>query len=138
VGRVALAAVETSGLTVVSSAPRRDGLTPTTVYAGTDGGGFKSVDGGSTCGGTGIFQVDGPSITWAGSIRGDACPGLRERLRRMNAVFESTDGGATWIHYRVGAYARRRDRPLDADDAVRPGAPNVVVHGRWCDVPVYA
>src|SRR5437867_11422272 len=76
---------------VMISALAIDPLTPTTLYAWTNGGGlFKSTDGGANWSATGLTNISGralaidpitPTTLYAGADGG---------------VFKSTDGGARW------------------------------------------
>src|SRR2546425_10038928 len=78
---------------VMISALAIDPLTPTTLYASTNGGGlFKSTDGGANWSATGLTNIYvsalaidpvTPTTLYAGTSYG---PG----------VFKSTDGGASW------------------------------------------
>jgi photosystem II stability/assembly factor-like uncharacterized protein len=85
-----------------------DPSTPTTAYAGSDGGGFfKTVDGGKTwkATGTDIFQIGSLDIT--GLV---VDPKTTSRLYASangasGFVFKSEDGGASWISPQVSDFA---------------------------------
>src|SRR3989449_3553889 len=67
-----------------------DPLTPTTLYAGTSGGVFKSTDGGASWSASGLINVSAlaidpltPTTLYAGTSV-------------FGGVFKSTDGGVSW------------------------------------------
>src|SRR5882724_10756771 len=72
-----------------------DPLTPTTLYAGTAGGVFKSMDGGASWSAIGLINVSAlaidpltPTTVYAGIGTFD--------MGALGGVFKSTDGGASW------------------------------------------
>jgi len=75
---------------VLISALAIDPLTPTTLYAGTPGGVFKSTDGGTSWSASGLVNISAlaidpltPTTLYAGSSV-------------LGGVFKSTDGGVSW------------------------------------------
>jgi hypothetical protein len=75
-----------------------DPQTPTTLYAGTESGMYKSTDGGGTWDNTGLVSVTGlaidpqtPTTLYAGISGGCGMDGCSQM-----GVFKSTDGGGTW------------------------------------------
>ncbi|HZR81646.1 MAG TPA: hypothetical protein VFD92_11160 [Candidatus Binatia bacterium] len=82
---------------------------PTTVYAGSDGGGFfKSLDGGDTwkATGTDIFQISALDVT--GIVVDPTNPSrvYASAMTNPNAfAFKSEDGGATWTSQVIGELA---------------------------------
>jgi len=80
---------------VMISALAIDPLTPTTLYAGTAGGVFKSMDGGASWSGIGLINVSAlaidpltPTTVYAGTGTFD--------MGALGGVFKSTDGGVSW------------------------------------------
>src|SRR6266850_2477863 len=72
-----------------------DPLTPTTLYAGTAGGVFKSMDGGASWSAIGLINVSAlaidpltPTTVYAGIGTFD--------MGALGGVFKSTDGGVSW------------------------------------------
>src|SRR5882724_701971 len=72
-----------------------DPLTPTTLYAGTAGGVFKSTDGGASWSAIGLINVTAlaidpltPATVYVGTGTFD--------MSALGGVFKSTDGGASW------------------------------------------
>src|SRR5262245_59477055 len=83
-----------------------DPSTPTTVYAGTDGGGFfKSVDGGDTWSpiDTGIPDVAPSTITRIAVDAAAPAPAYASgSLGVDGGIFRSTDAGASWSFTTLG------------------------------------
>ena len=72
---------------VLISALAIDPLTPTTLYAGTPGGVFKSTDGGASWSASGLIK---PSVLAIDPLTSTTL------YAGSGGVFQSTDGGASW------------------------------------------
>lgn len=98
-----------------------DALTPTIIYAGTEGGGiFKSTDGGANWGLIGVGQI-------GGAIRIEVEPGTHRVFASPDGLlplYVSSDGGATWAPTAFGGGHNVHD--ILFAPMVAPGGPPVL------------
>ena len=73
-----------------------DPLTPTTLYAGTFGGVFKSTDGGATWNVSGLVNGYISALAIDPLTPTTLYAGTSEAIGSQGGVYKSTDGGATW------------------------------------------
>lgn len=78
-----------------------DPVTPSTVYAGTDGGVFKSTDGGISWGLVGLAGTRVPALAVDPSapahIFASSWAGWTQEQPVQGYIYQSTDGGITWM-----------------------------------------
>ncbi len=98
-----------------------DPVTPTTVYAGTCGGGvFKSTDGGSTW----AAINTGLTNPYVSAIAIDPITPNTLYAGTGGKAFKSTDGGTNWVHTGLPSTAVRTI-------AIDPVTPNTLYAGTW-------